>query len=97
MVLDEDKRTSAAKALGKCNLFTTWLQDDLLSRIGDIGKQLKPRPDIMEVNLVWKGVLFFIVNRVLNADQLRYYEDLFVALELLISVSKDGHLRKLEL
>lgn len=97
MILDEEKRNSAAKSLEKSDLFSTWIKEDLLGRIGEINKQLKPRSDIKEVNLVWKGVLFFIVNRVLCADQLRYYEDLFVALEMLTSISKDGHLRRLEL
>ena len=68
LILDEEKRTSAAKALEKSSLFSTWLKEDILCRIADIHKQLKPRSDIKEVNLIWKGVLFFIVNRVLCAD-----------------------------
>lgn len=43
---------------------------------------------------MWRGVLFFIVNRVMGPEQLKVYEDLFVALEMASSRTKDGHLRE---
>ena len=50
-----------------------------------------------ELNLVKRGILYFISHRVLSEEKFREYKDIFLMLEQLTSRANDGILRQSEI
>ena len=99
--VDEKKRISAADALNH-SLFTTKIRTELLKNTNFtmIQQRLRfirdPR-QINELNLVKRGILYFISQRVLPEEKHREYRQIFRLLEHLTSKHHDGLLRQSEI